>query len=203
MARKKAAKKATSGAGKKASGKKTLAKSSTGKALSLAAAGLLPDGYGELLEDLKTRVRAAQLKAAVAVNRELIQLYWDIGQLIVERQEREGWGTSVIDRLAGDLQKAFPGLKGFSPSNISRMRAFFVAYNRETENSAQAVPKLKGKKSAQAVPKLAVSKVAQPERQMPGSLPPAPLAEIPWGHNVVLLFKLSDLGERLWYAAND
>ncbi len=161
----------------------------------------LPAGYDELLDDLKSRVRSAQLKAAVAANRELIQLYWDIGRLIVERQEREGWGTSVIDRLAADLQKAFPGLKGFSPSNVSRMRAFFLAYHREAENSAQAVPKMRGKKSAQPVPKTAGLKVAQPVRQMDGPNLPDVLAGIPWGHNVVLLFKLKDLAERLWYAA--
>ena len=82
----------------------------------------LPPGYTELLEDLKGRVRTAQLKAAVAVNREMIQLYWDIGRLIVERQEREGWGKGIVDRLARDIQKAFPGLQGFSPRNVWRMR---------------------------------------------------------------------------------
>ncbi len=59
-----------------------------------------PAGYAELLEDLKQRVRTAQVKAALSVNRELIQLYWDIGKLIVERQERERWGNAIIDRLA-------------------------------------------------------------------------------------------------------
>src|SRR5258708_48635 len=102
----------------------------------------LPPGYAELLEDLKGRVRTAQLKAALAVNRELIQLYWDIGRLIVERQEREGWGKGIVDRLARDIQKAFPGLAGFSPSNVSRMRAFYLAYTKEVAISAQPVPKL-------------------------------------------------------------
>jgi hypothetical protein len=64
----------------------------------------LPPGYGELLEDLKGRVRTAQLKAALSVNREMIQLYWDIGRLIVERQEKEGWGKGIVDRLAEDIQ---------------------------------------------------------------------------------------------------
>jgi hypothetical protein len=128
----------------------------------------LPPGYAELLEDLKARVRTAQLKAAVAVNRELNQLYWDIGHLIVERQQREGWGKGIVDRLAKDIQKAFPGLKGFSPSNVSRMRAFYLGYTKEVTISAQPVPNLDGQ-----------------------SLPAA-IAEIPWGHNIVLLFKLKD-----------
>jgi len=63
----------------------------------------LPDSYGALLRDLKERIQNAQLKAAVAVNRELILLYWDLGARIIARQNEEGWGTKVIDRLAGDL----------------------------------------------------------------------------------------------------
>jgi len=172
MARKKAAKKAS-----KTSQHKRDVNKGSGKEL-IASKSSLPVGYAELLENLKTRVRAAQVKAAVSVNRELIQLYWDIGRLIVERQEREGWGTSVIDRLAADLQKAFPGLKGFSPSNVSRMRAFYLTYTPIVGNSAQAVPKLKGKKSAQPVPNLAASKVSQAVGQMPGSCPPVPLTDI-------------------------
>jgi hypothetical protein len=89
------------------------------------------------LEALKTRVRQAQTQAMLSVNRELIQLYWDIGRRIVERQEKEGWGQSVVDRLAGDLQKAFPGSQGFSPVNIWRMRAFHLAYRDVGKNPSQ------------------------------------------------------------------
>ncbi len=64
----------------------------------------------------------------LSVNRELIQLYWEIGRLIVERQEREGWGRAVVERLADDIQSAFPGMGGFSRSNVFRMRAFYLAY---------------------------------------------------------------------------
>src|SRR5260370_29062584 len=102
----------------------------------------LPPGYADLLEDLKGRVRSAQLKAALSVNREMIRLYWDIGRLIVERQEREGWGKGIVDRLAKDIQKAFPGLAGFSPSNVSRMRAFYLAYTQEVTISPRPVPNL-------------------------------------------------------------
>lgn len=150
--------------------------------------GALPAGYVMLLEDLKTRVRAAQIKAALSVNRELIQLHWDIGKKILERQQQEGWGAGIINRLAHDLRNAFPDMQGFSSSNISRMRAFYHAYTKELEISAQPVPKSRGLNSAQPVPKLI------------NEMPPAPVAEIPWGHNVVLLFKLSDSAERLWYA---
>ena len=143
--------------------------------------------YGELLSEMKTRIAAAQVRASLAINQELIQLYWDLGRRIVEQQEREGWGAAVIDQLAVDLQKAFPGVSGFSASNISRMRAFVRAYG-SPENSAQAVPKLKKPNSAQAVPNLIADH------------PPPVVTRIPWGHNVVLLFKLKSNAERFWYA---
>ena len=147
-----------------------------------------PVGYAELLEDLKARIRASQVKAVLAANREIIQLYWDIGKAIVERQRTEGWGAAVVDRLARDLQTEFPGMPGFSPSNISRMRAFYSAYIEESNISAQAVPKSRRRNSAQLVP------------EIDGASLPPPVAEIPWGHNVVLLFKLKDSVQRLWYA---
>jgi hypothetical protein len=144
--------------------KRAAAKKAGGRTL-ITSKSDLPAGYRELLEDLKTRVRAAQLKAAVAVHRELIQLYWDIGRMIVVRQEQEGWGKSVVERLADDIQQAFPGLSGFSRSNVFRMRAFYEAYAPVVASSAQAVPKSAGKKVAQAVPQLPSKKVAQPVRQ--------------------------------------
>jgi predicted nuclease of restriction endonuclease-like (RecB) superfamily len=169
------------------------------KATGLAPAGL-PGDYANFLDSLKDRVRQAQTRAMLSVNRELIGLYWDIGREIVRRQEQEGWGKSVVDRLAGDLQKAFPGIGGFSASNVSRMRAFYLAY-RQSENSAQAVPNLAEKKSARAVPKSGRRPVPKALGMGGASQPPAALGELPWGHNVVLLFKLSTAAERHWYAA--
>ena len=180
MARKKVSRPGTAVAGKQTTGKKPAAQ---GKKLTQPSADLLPAGYGELLEDLKTRVRAAQLKAAVAANRELIQLYWDIGRLIVQRQEKEGWGKSVVERLADDIQREFPGLGGFSRSNVFRMRAFYETYAPAVASSAQAVPKSAGKKVAQAVRQLPAKKVAPPVRQTDGLTLPEVLAGLPWGAN--------------------
>jgi predicted nuclease of restriction endonuclease-like (RecB) superfamily len=87
--------------------------------------------YEGFLKDLKERIRSAQLRAALAVNRELVLLYWSIGRDIVERQKREGWGTKVIDRLAEDLSRAFPEIKGFSARNLKYMRAFAEAWQDE------------------------------------------------------------------------
>jgi len=101
-----------------------------------------PADYAAVLESLKGRIRQAQTRAMLSVNRELIQLYWDIGREIVERQEREGWGKGIVDRLAADIQRAFPGLRGFSPVNIGRMRAFYLAYRPDPLISSQAVTKL-------------------------------------------------------------
>ena len=90
-----------------------------------------PAGYSKLLGDLKQRIQAAQLRASLAVNRELVFLYWQIGRDILARQERESWGAKVIDRLACDLKAAFPEMKGFSPRNLKYMRAFAEAWPEE------------------------------------------------------------------------
>jgi len=111
----------------------------------------LPASYAAFLEDLKARIRAAQVKAALSVNRELIALYWHVGKSIVERQRMEGWGKSVVERLACDLQAEFPGVEGFSQSNISRMRAFYLAWTDEVRNSAQPAPEMDGENLPQAV----------------------------------------------------
>ena len=84
--------------------------------------------YSALLQDIKHRIRAAQYQALRAVNKELVQLYWDIGQIIVKKQSVEGWGKSVVEKLASDLQKDFPGMLGFSARNIWYMRKFYFCY---------------------------------------------------------------------------
>lgn len=84
----------------------------------------LPNNYVTFLDDLKGRVRNARLRASLSVNRELILLYWQIGKDILLRQQDEGWGTKVISRLAEDLRKEFPDMKGFSRSNLMNMKSF-------------------------------------------------------------------------------
>lgn len=120
-----------------------------------------PKDYETFLSDLKTRIRAAQVQAALAVNRELVLLYWQIGQDILTRQQQQGWGAKVIDTLAKDLQHEFPEMKGFSSRNLKYMRAFAEAYSDEIVQQAAA--------------------------------------QIPWFHNCVLLDKVKDAQERLWY----
>lgn len=88
----------------------------------------LPAQYESFLQELKERIRSAQVRAALSVNRELILLYWGIGRDILLRQENEGWGARVIDRLSEDLSKAFPEMRGFRTRNLKYMRAFAEAY---------------------------------------------------------------------------
>lgn len=88
-------------------------------------------GYAELLTTLKERIRASQVRAVMSVNRELVLLYWQIGQEILTRQANENWGSKVIDRLAADLRREFPDMQGFSPRNLKYMRAFAAAYRDE------------------------------------------------------------------------
>jgi len=84
--------------------------------------------YLDFLSELKLKIQSAQVKAAVAVNRELIILYWEIGRSILARQEQEGWGAKVIDRLSADLQREFPTLSGYTVRNLKYMRAFAAAW---------------------------------------------------------------------------
>ncbi|MBD2158873.1 PDDEXK nuclease domain-containing protein [Leptolyngbya sp. FACHB-16] len=90
-----------------------------------------PDNYALFFNDLKQRIRQAQIKAALAVNKELLLLYWQIGKEILERQQVEGWGAKIIDRLAKDLKQEFPDINGFSRSNLKYMRLFAQAYSEE------------------------------------------------------------------------
>ena len=87
-----------------------------------------PPGYAEWLADVKSRIHAAQQRAARAVNQELVLLYWELGRDILERQSREGWGAKVVDRLAHDLKVALPTAKGFSSRNLKYMRRFAEAW---------------------------------------------------------------------------
>ena len=152
--------------------------------------------FAALLADVKGRIQAAQTRAMLAVNGELVRLYWDIGRIIVDRQLREGWGAAVIPRLALKLKNELPDLKGFSERNIDRMIAFCRGYPIPSDFSPPAVAK-----SAQS------EKVPRPVAKMPAPLVQAPLAQssdsllwsVPWAHHVVLIEKLKDLPTRRWY----
>ncbi|EKO3674186.1 DUF1016 family protein [Vibrio metschnikovii] len=143
----------------------------------------LPIGYTGLLTDIKQRVRYAQTRAVLAVNAELIRLYWEIGELINSRQQQEGWGAGVIPRLARDLHNALPEEKGFSERNIKRMLAFYREY-----------PLLNFMPQTVA-PADVMSEVPQAAALFPAEL----LQAVPWGHHAELMAKVKDLPIRRWY----
>ncbi len=124
----------------------------------------MPGWYPDMLDAVSSRISTGRVRAAAAVNQELVATYWAIGKEILDRQSQEGWGAKVIDRLSADLRDKFPGLKGFSPRNFVYMRQFAYAW-----------------------PDFPITQQA--------------VAQLPWGHNIVLLEKLSDPETRLWYAA--
>lgn len=84
--------------------------------------------YDHLLAELKHSIQSAQARAALAVNKELIGLYFEIGKAIVDRQNTEGWGKSIVERLSADLQAAFPEMIGFSARNVWDMRRLYERY---------------------------------------------------------------------------
>jgi predicted nuclease of restriction endonuclease-like (RecB) superfamily len=89
---------------------------------------LISLGYNNFLKEIKQRIRTAQYEALKSVNKELILLYWDIGRKIVDNQKKHGWGKSIVETLAKDLQIEFPGVSGYSADNLWRMRKFYLNY---------------------------------------------------------------------------
>ena len=98
--------------------------------------------YLQLLHEIKVRVRSAQIKAAISVNKELIGLYWDVGRMIAEKQAKGRWGDSIVDMLAGDLRREFPEMKGFSRANIFNIRQWYLYYSTLDEKVQQLVRQL-------------------------------------------------------------
>ena len=134
--------------------------------------------YVQFLSDLKKRILTARVSVARAVNRGLILLYWDIGRAIVEKQELLNWGDSVVEMVAKDLQRDLPAITGLSPRNLRDMKRFYLVYTDDTI-------------WRQAVAKLNEEKVVEFLRQL--------VAEIPWGHNLLILNKLTEPAARLYY----
>jgi predicted nuclease of restriction endonuclease-like (RecB) superfamily len=161
-----------------------------------------PAGYADWLGELKTRIESARLRASLAVNHELIALYWQIGRDILARQAEQGWGAKVIDRLSQDLRAAFPEMKGFSRSNLKYMRVFAEAWP-EFGIGQQPAGQLEGGAIGQAVLGESRSGIVQ---QAAGQLDSAAfvqhlLHKLPWFHLCTLLDKLKTREDRLWYAA--
>lgn len=188
------------------------------KSTATREAGL--SGYAPFLAVVKNRIRAAQVKATLSANAELIHLYWDIGRAIVAMQEKEGWGAGVIPRMARDIANDMPEVKGFSKRNIGRMIVFYREYPDLTAilptASAKLSDSLKVQQPAAQLP--AIAKVPPAVAQIQGleilptlsaktpatgdeiATEPTPLAQLPWSHHILLIQKVKDRQTRFWYA---
>lgn len=134
--------------------------------------------YYNILNGLKEKIRLARQKAAVAVNNEMLSVYWEIGYTILQQQKEEGWGTKVIDRLAVDLKNEFPDMKGLSVRNFKYMRTFAEAYPQFVQQAAAQI------QTTDNQPVIIVQQLA---------------AQLPWGHHQVLLDKVKAQQERAFY----
>lgn len=130
--------------------------------------------YADLLSNVKLRIRSAQARAFAAVNAELLRLYWDIGRIIDGQQRQQGWGASVIPRLAADLHNELPELKGFSERNIQRMLTFYRAYAEPA--TLPFLPRAVAKTNDDTL-----------------------LWQVGWSHHCLLLEQVKDLPTRCWY----
>lgn len=155
--------------------------------------------YGGLLAEIKTRIRQAQTRAALSANAEMIAMYWDIGRMIHQRQQMEGWGAGIIPRLAADLKNELPEVKGFSERNIGYMIRFAREYGI-LPILQQPVAKLGGMgDQGGKVPQTVAQTVAQSAGTNDVEIDQQPVGQIPWGHNILLMEKVKDLPPRLWY----
>jgi predicted nuclease of restriction endonuclease-like (RecB) superfamily len=153
--------------------------------------------YARLLEEVKQRIRTAQVKAAFAANREMLALYWDIGRLIDVRQKDEGWGASVIPRLARDIRNELPEVKGFSERNIGRMIAFYREYPGLATILPTALAKLSPTAPVSGILPTALART--PASSGTSESGQRLVAQLPWAHNVLLMQKVKDLPTRCWY----
>ncbi|WP_295399442.1 PDDEXK nuclease domain-containing protein [uncultured Thiocystis sp.] len=160
--------------------------------------------YRRFVEELKARVQSARLSAARAITHEAILLYWDIGRGIVEKQQTHSWGDSVVEMVAADLRRAFPGMRGFSANNLWLMRQFYSEYSAAgfLEQLVQEIAEDNRHDPRQTKP------VTQPDdrsSRLPLSarvleqLVQEILPAVPWGHHVEIVKKVKTPAARLWY----
>lgn len=142
--------------------------------------------YKNWLADLKSKIRSVQIKAALAVNKELLTFYWELGADIVQKQSTTNWGDSFLRQLSLDLTTEFPNIKGFSIRNLKYVRQWYLFYSSDSQTGSpaigqQLVAQLENRFSQQAV---------------------GQITQIPWGHNIAIVSKCKNLEEALYYVKN-
>lgn len=164
-------------------------------------AAILNDDYKNWLKELKSTIQQSQIKAALAVNSQLILLYWDMGRQIEEKQENAKWGSGLINQLSKDLKASFPEMGGFSVDNIRFMRRFYSFYNKQVSIAAQVVQQLNGpeKKSSKSIESDENIISAQPVQQSEDKDFFKHIIGIPWGHHTTILRKIKEVNEAIFY----
>jgi predicted nuclease of restriction endonuclease-like (RecB) superfamily len=160
---------------------------------------MIDKAYKDWFIGLKSKIRSAQLKAAVAVNTELITLYWDLGKMIAEKENV--WGSKLVEQISKDLKEEFPDLQGLSTSNLKYCKRFYQFYQHPIgqqpvdqlpENTKIADPIVQQPVAQlQTSTKLIQQPIAQIGQQ--------PVTQIPWGHNILIFSKSKDLSEARFY----
>ncbi len=134
------------------------------------------------LDEIKEKIKKLQIKAAISVNSKMLSFYWDLGKDIVETQTKKKWGDAFIKQLSKDLQSEYPEMKGFSVRNLFYMKSCFLFYNTQADKLKFAVAKNKIPAQIGSIEKV---------QQL--------VAQIPWGHNILIITKITDIDEALFY----
>jgi predicted nuclease of restriction endonuclease-like (RecB) superfamily len=152
--------------------------------------------YQRILSNLKEKIRQARIKASLAVNTQLLAIYWEIGRTILDQQETEGWGTKVIDRLATDLKSEFPDMKGLSTRNLKYMRAFAEAYPDFIIGQAPTTQSLI---TDNQTPGIVQDELALVTSKNDIPIVQVELAQLTWYHHITLIDKIKDNDVRRFY----
>ena len=176
------------------SGQRKLVEGETGMNNSL----IIDEDYSVWLKELKNKVRLVQIKAAVKVNSELLQFYWELGADIVEKQATAKWGDGFLKQLSIDLSSEFSDMKGFSLSNLKYIKQWHLFYLQEIEKSQQAVGQFSSQALLHSEKSFAQQSVSQFEPKI-GQQAVAQLTQIPWGHNIAIISKCKHLDEAIFY----
>ena len=140
-------------------------------------------GYAKLLRQIKQRVLLAQQRAIYAANEEMLRMYWDIGGMLHQSQNADGWGKKTLQRLVVDLKNDYPKINGFSVRNMQCMMQFFNEYNQELTMVKDTVPSI------------AQSAIAQLDKYNFT----LPVKHLNWTHNLILMQQVKDIRARYWY----
>lgn len=183
----------------------------------------LPDNYKLILKELKQLIAQSQVKTVIAANKQMLWLYWRIGNEIIQQQERQGWGSKVISRLSADLRSEFPKIKGFSFRNISYMKQFASRYSKQViliykklwndviENPEKIIKKIKTIDNEMVTilqqPVAILEQTESISQQAAARLDEndfldSPIASITWSHHLILIDKVKKYPENFWYILN-